>query len=325
MITNVIVGAGELGSRHLQGMLKCTHPQEVYVVDPSLEALTLAQRRASEVEHSHSIHYLTSQNLVPDSVDVAIVATTSKVRFGATYDLLANRRVRYLILEKVLFPRLAEYTAMKRLIQDSGELKVWVNHPRRMLRHYQEVRRDLGSVSGNLVVHVVGANWGLGCNGLHFIDLVAFLTGSKLDYLDANQVDNKVEKSKRSGYYEFSGTLRGRMMDGTIFSITSFNAETYPISVSIEAPCCRWLVMEGGTPAAFRFAATNLFKAEPRIVDLQYQSNLTTSIVESLVEFGACDLPTYEGVWQTHQQFVALFLDKYNQITSDQREVCPIT
>lgn len=327
MITNVIVGAGELGSRHLQGMLKCTHPQEVYVVDPSLEALTLAQRRASEVEHSHSIHYLTSQNLVPDSVDVAIVATTSKVRFGATYDLLANRRVRYLILEKVLFPRLHEYGAMKRVIESRGELKVWVNHPRRMLSHYQRIKSDLHGVNGNLVINVVGSRWGLGCNGLHFLDLVAFLCNSDLDILDSSFISDSIEESKRQGYCEFSGTLKGRMRDGTVFSITSFGSKSpQAITVSIDSPTIRWFVIEGGSaPGTFRLLVDNSLKVERGAVDLRYQSSLTTSIVEDLCQLGICRLPTYEEVYQAHYRFVSLFLEKYNQITMRDSDICPIT
>jgi pyrroline-5-carboxylate reductase len=46
---NVIIGAGELGSRHLPGLLQYEPIQEIYVVDPSETALQIAQSRAAEI------------------------------------------------------------------------------------------------------------------------------------------------------------------------------------------------------------------------------------------------------------------------------------
>ena len=40
----LIVGGGQIGSRHLQGALKSTHRLSITIVDPSLSSLELSKR-----------------------------------------------------------------------------------------------------------------------------------------------------------------------------------------------------------------------------------------------------------------------------------------
>ena len=57
----VIVGSGQLGSRHLQGVLKYNKEKlAVYVMDPSQDALEVSKERATEVDHNHELHFITN-------------------------------------------------------------------------------------------------------------------------------------------------------------------------------------------------------------------------------------------------------------------------
>lgn len=49
MYNIIIIGAGQLGSRHLQGVLKSTYALNVTVVDPSEESLNTARERAEKI------------------------------------------------------------------------------------------------------------------------------------------------------------------------------------------------------------------------------------------------------------------------------------
>ncbi|NJM62856.1 MAG: alpha/beta hydrolase [Oscillatoriales cyanobacterium RU_3_3] len=55
-------------------------------------------------------------------------------------------------------------------------VKTWVNCPRRMQPAYHKLRQDLHGHSP-ITMRVVGGGWGLACNGIHFLDLAAFLFG----------------------------------------------------------------------------------------------------------------------------------------------------
>jgi len=104
MIKNLIVGAGQLGSRHLQGMLKYNEStQIIYVIDPSLEALNISKSRAAEIDHNHQLFFQQDWNNLPEIFNVVIVATNADVREKVINQLLSNFKVKYLVLEKVLF------------------------------------------------------------------------------------------------------------------------------------------------------------------------------------------------------------------------------
>ena len=48
-ITNIaIIGAGQLGSRHLQGLKKAQLPMNIFVLDASEESLTICEQRYNE-------------------------------------------------------------------------------------------------------------------------------------------------------------------------------------------------------------------------------------------------------------------------------------
>jgi predicted dehydrogenase len=137
-----IIGAGQLGSRHLQSLSKTDYL--LYVVDPSEESLKLAKERFDEVadEFRGSISYLNRIDDLPAEIDVCIVATNSKVRAQVTESLLLHSRIRFLILEKVLFPVLKEYDHIQQLLKNSST-KAWVNCPRRMFPIFNHIKTNL--------------------------------------------------------------------------------------------------------------------------------------------------------------------------------------
>ena len=49
MFKILLIGAGQLGSRHLQGLLKFQKKQFIYVLDRSEDSLTVAKKRAAEI------------------------------------------------------------------------------------------------------------------------------------------------------------------------------------------------------------------------------------------------------------------------------------
>ena len=102
-----IIGAGQLGSRHLQGLLSYKKESlNIFIIDPSDDSLFIAKQRALELEHKHSLTFTDSFQELPKHLDFVVIATNSKVRFVVMEILLQHASVSYLILEKVLFPDL---------------------------------------------------------------------------------------------------------------------------------------------------------------------------------------------------------------------------
>lgn len=222
LIHVAIIGAGQLGSRHLQAMTLTDTLLSLEIVDPVQESLSMAEKRYKEMPANSLIKDITFHKNIDDlyeMLDVVIIATTSKSRRLVIEQLLARKKVKYLILEKVLFPALNDYDEIQKLLL-KHKVKAWVNCGRRMMSFYRNLKTIFQS-ENNLVMTVFGANWGLGCNSIHFLDLYAFLSNQNQFETDIETLDDHWIDSKRSGYIEFTGSLRIKSLKGSLL-LTSY-------------------------------------------------------------------------------------------------------
>lgn len=320
----VIVGAGELGSRHLQGLLKVTKEQAIYVLDPSEKSLEIAKNRAGEINHSHSLNFTSTWEGLPKEIDLVIVATGANVREKVVSQLLDAHKVAHLVLEKILFQDLESYIKIEALLKKT-QTPTWVNHPRRMMPHYQEIKKELDKTEEKIVFQIVGGNWGLACNGLHFIDLCSFLSGDAVKAIDFEWVDDVIHESKRANNIEFTGSLKGTMNNNNSFVITSFDGEIADITVSVATSSNRWIIQEGRAQKIVHISKENAFSEVVSSFTMDYQSSLTTALAESLFTSGNCDLPTYEEACASHVPFIEASINKYVKNTGIDTNICPIT
>ena len=319
----LLIGAGQLGSRHLQGLIKNLTQLEIYVLDPSENSIKIAKEREKEIIHTHKVVYAQSWEKLPDYFELVIIATNANIREHVIYKLLEKHKVDFLILEKVIFQELAAYQRVHDLLVQNNVI-TYVNHPRRMFESYINIKTKL-DLNTTGVYNVVGGNWGLGCNALHFLDLFVYLSGKKLKEINVHSIDDKILESSRKGFVEFTGTLTGHLSDSSFFSITSLQGESSSITVTIFNNEQRFIIQEGGTPQIYQLKKKNLFNFEKEFFKTQYQSDLSTNIAQELLENGFCLLPTYDESRHTHELFITEMLKKYNSITKLESSILPIT
>lgn len=311
----LIIGAGQLGSRHLQGVLNSEIDFEVYVVDPNLSSLEIAKSRASEISHSKHITFSESIENIPSKIEVVIVATNANVREQVITKLLNTIEVQFLILEKVLFQDLEAYDTIEQLIQIKN-IKTWVNHPRRMFEHYQEIKKQIQENSLQITnILVTGNNWGLGCNGLHLLDLCAYLSNElKIETINTNQIDKRILASKRDGFIEFTGSMNVDFENKTRAEIISNDIESSSLTIFIATQTDKWLIREGNPISVIHLKDENVAPIEISEYKPQFQSELSTLLVQDLLTLGTCKLPTYKEACELHKPFINALLDFYNVI-----------
>jgi len=319
----LLIGAGQLGSRHLQGLLKRKVSQIIYVVDPSLVSLETAKIRADEITHEHKVHYKVSWENLPVFFDLVIVATNSNVREKVVEKLMNEYHVNNLILEKVLFQKLDSFNKISLLLNQSNT-KTWVNHPRRLFKSYCDFKLLLNPQTPK-VYQVTGGNWGLGCNGLHFIDLILFLSESKIGSLDSEWIDDEILESKRIGFVEFTGTIKGQLENCSTFFISSLKDESSAITITIFDSKTRYIIQEGGTPQILILKDDSNFKPSIIPFSIEFQSNLTTQLVDDIFHNGDCNLPTFNEACDAHKPFIKCLLNTYNTLKGIENNILPIT
>ena len=320
-----IIGAGQLGSRHLQGLLSVLASNlNIYVIDPSFDSLAIAKQRSNEVEHSHTVSFHSAISELPKTLDFVVIATSSKVRLAVLQELVQNSVVKYLILEKVLFPSIWEYDVAVEIINKHG-IQCWVNHPRRMFDEYKNLKSYFRKDS-HYSFQLLGSAWGLACNGLHFIDLFEYLTDSKLTTVSCGNLNQYPIESKRQGYIEFEGTIEGQLNQKHTFSISSLSSDRIIApSICIMTDYMRVFIQESGTPKIYLFHKDNDFKPILIDINMKFQSQLTGDLFNQLINNTSCDLPTLKQASNTHRVFIQSLLDHWNKGTGNQNITLPIT
>lgn len=314
----VIVGAGQLGSRHLQGLKKAQVPMRIFVVDASDNSLQICEQRYNEVPENQlveSICFATSLQGIPEKIDFAIVATGSKPRAAIIQELVEKHKCQRLILEKFLFPKMADYEEISALFKHN-DVRAWVNCSRRYFTCYQNLRQLLLN-DGPIDFKLEGKNWGLCCNSIHQIDLFAFLSGESDISFDCSQIDPVIYESKRSGYIEMTGTILGKTEKGSSLQISSY--EQYD-----ETGRCVITSQHHKVEISEAVQKMTVDGREEEMV-LLYQSEMTGRYIEEFVTSDELPLAKFEESAKLHQQILPHFLNIYNKIKGLQSDLCPIT
>lgn len=311
MFNICVIGAGQLGSRHLQALALVKEKINIQVVDPGQDSLKTAQQRFSEVaaDFSGSISFHSSIADLSSVLDVVIIATNSKVRRAVVEELVKHKTVKNLILEKFLFPTGADYSAVRKIIVDK-RIKTWVNCPRRMVSFYQNLSLSL---QGPVHFSASGNAWGLGSNGIHLLDLFAFLTRSNELSLSGNLLDSAIIESKRPGYIEFSGSITGHSAQNSL-RITSFNENPSALQITISSPTVNYYIKEGAKSEVIISKQENGWVFEKEEFTIPFQSHLTNIVVDDILKSGTCALTEYRESEKLHVQFLNLLLQHLRKV-----------
>lgn len=320
-----IIGAGQLGSRHLQALALLESPIKINVVDPSQENLLMAKKRFEQINgyYKHSTSYFSSIDEIQDLTnDLVIIATNAQVRFSVLDKILCTLDVENLILEKVLFQQQSDYNKAHELLASTNS-KAYVNCPRRLQSFYKKVKDSLKNRQSLLRLEVIGNNWGLGCNGIHFIDLFEFLTGETVSSWQ-NDLDKSIFDSKRKGFKEFSGWVYGRSNTGNTISMGCFKEGYINVVLRITTANKRFTIYEG-LNKYFEEDLSKTWNMGEGKLEMAFQSNLTNKVVQSLIDSNQCLLTSYDVSKSLHVPFIQLLLQHYNAINGTEELSCPIT
>lgn len=313
-----IIGSGQLGSRHLQGLKTAQTEMEIWVIDANIKSLTVAKERCDAVEATtpKKVHYAQTIEELPEEIDLVIIATGSKPRASIIKSLLSRCNVKNLVLEKVLFPMLSDYDDIGNLLIEKN-VKCWVNCPRRMYGMYKMIEAIIDK-SKPITMIYGEENWGLCCNSIHEIDIFMYLTGEDSYTINTSLLNTEIEASKRSGYIEMTGCLKVTTPKGNELILTSENGFTGKPGITI---------ING--PTKLFIDETHGFwneGEERHEFKMPYQSQLSGVLADEVLIKGNCSLSTFEQSTSYHKPFIAALLEKYNIIINDKdNKLLPIT
>lgn len=320
----VLVGAGQLGSRHLQGLANIDIPVSIDVIDPNEASLKTAQERYAQIAANPNISKVSFLPRISDlsgQIDLAIIATNADVRADVISSLVLNHTVRNLVMEKILFQKEADFERIATLL-NRQHVYAEVNCPRRIFPFYLHLKEAL-AVEAGFSFSVNGSHWGMGCNAIHFLDLFAHLSGNSIVEIKDALLDDNILESKRPGFVEFTGTISGNNLRGDIFSISSRIEPDIPLKITINTDAQLIEIDESAGKASFFNKVTEVMSQESFV--LPYQSQLTGIVARDMLLSGAGGLTPYRESAQLHIPVLRAFLSHLNWVSEKHFDHCPIT
>lgn len=320
----LIVGAGQLGSRHLQGASQVKTKINLLVVDKSPSSIKNAIKRYGEMDFNPSIKNISYFNdlneIRVNEIDLAIVATTADIRANIIVALNNQFAIKKIILEKILFQKESDYWLINNLIK-INKITAWVNHPRRSFPFYKKLKKEL-ELHNKYKMKVTGGSWGLACNGLHFIELISYLTERKELNLDTSHLESFLLESKRKGFYEVMGTIKGKI--GEVDIELNCDQGDSPIEIEINSEFENLYIYESHNKIINKNLKSNKINYKSKKI-LYNQSEITGVLIDSILNESKCDLPYFEDVMEQHLLFTKKIMQHINKHSTKEFDYCPIT
>ncbi len=321
----LIVGCGQLGSRHLQAVASLPSVAQIEVVDPRPEALQLGRDRLAELglERQPEVRWL--QSLREASfADLCIIATQAEGRCGLVCSISEQLRIERFLLEKMVAQAIRDY---ENLIEFSrrNSLSVWVNCKTRAHASHRRIKQNLHP-DEPLVLSIAGGNHGLANNGVHAADLFVFFDSIEEIRLTAARIDPILHPSKRgANIFDLSGTIHAHSSKGSTFTLSLAAGHFAPLQFSVTAPRYR-AVVDDMVKCFYESSAESdwVWREVPYDANLSV-SFMTRGFVTDILASGACELPTLEQCFPAHQLILRSLRPYFNRMMGTDSEICPVT
>ena len=295
-----IIGAGNIGSRHLQALKAIKIPLDITVVDPNPESLNIAKERYNSMpagQYEHTINYCKNYDKIKDEFDIAIIATHSNIRRMVIEQLLESSHVKSFILEKILFTKAEDYLIVRDLLKEQNS-QAWVNCTRRVIPFYNDQIKNWFNKK-KIIYFVSGSKWYLISNLIHFIDYMSYII-DQIDFeIDFNHLDLKLEKSRIPTFLELNGTINLYFNEGSIGVINCYASGNQPVIVDIASDEIRCILNEEQGKAWVNIGNNEEIWKDYK-AKLLYSSQITTFLVEDILKNNKCSLTPYEESMKLH-------------------------
>lgn len=206
----LVLGAGRMGLRHCLGVLKVDRIKTLIVVDVNQVALDNAKTQLETKKNAITIEYQTLEGFLKSktTIDIAIIAATAGNRTEICQKLL-NFNPRYFLIEKPLGQSINQVEELIAFFNNNTNVKAFVNLNTRLYPGYQKLKEDLQhlpQLKGQLTISINTGTLGIGANGIHYIDLIKYLTDATNIKIVAASVDDTIIPSGRgTEFADFGG------------------------------------------------------------------------------------------------------------------------
>lgn len=293
----LLVGLGNIGSRHLESLEKLPKKFIIYIHDQN-------KIKLNRFKKNINFNFVSNLDLIKKlCFKVCIIATTASLRKNLIKKICGLASVKHWIVEKPIEQSLKNL----KIINQITKKNIWVNTPRRSFIFYKNLKKKIG----RKISHVyLSGNIEIACNSIHFIDIVSFLINSDVKKIITSNLNKKWRQSKRKGFVDVFGKLIIFYKNGVVFTINAFKKN----NINFEKNYTLKIFTKKNEKYEIN-ETRNLVSKSSKIKKtkiLQYQSKITKKFVMDLLNYNRCELPKLNKVICNHQILLSSLIRHYN-------------
>lgn len=314
----LILGCGNIGSRHLQALTKLPYNLEIDIIEPNSDSKDIAKSRLNQSNFDSKKHKISWFDTVDESLqsyDLAIISTPSPRRVENIIKLL-EMGIKQFLIEKIVCQSDAEYESLLSNLE-KYDAKGWINTNMRYFDFYQKIKTNLKK--SKIHISVIGSRPVLGTNAIHYLDLACWLSDDPNYVLSGDYLMEETFPNKRgTQFLEFAGTLIGTGKKSSAV-LTFFPESDLPTIISIvddenhimiDEMNDKIFVLSGNLEINYQF---------------EHVSTLTTKIIYDIFEKNDCLLPTAAEIFPLHSELFRIFNNHLKKTKNIETSLCPIT
>ena len=310
MVNVCLIGCGGVGKRHLEAMLKVKNDINIEVVEPNIEntPTTLV---------GQNINYFSKIEDVSNNIDICLIATTANVRKKVILELISKKNVKFIILEKVVFQNEKDFDEIIKLFEEKN-IKSWVNCHLRAQPIYKELKTQSIISYDTTMTYEYSDDFTLSSSAIHILDLFSYLCDDYDLEIQDIVTDTELKSSRHSGCVDFNGYMKVKSTNGYELVVKKRDAH-FGEHLTIYHNDLTVRSSEGDDPD------NRIGFVQDKKIPYVWQSSLTNSYIDDIIEKSDCNLSTLENSAKLHKimlkSFRNLLKEKYNREVVD----CPIT
>lgn len=226
----IVIGAGRMGLRHIQGILSVDTVESICIVDISEQALENAKKSLEENKSFHKCDFQLSTQLDHSKkYDTGIIASTANNR-EELFDQLVALGCQNIMVEKPLGQSYEEVLAFSNKVEGTN-VNCCVNLNMRMYDDFIQLKKDfetLPQLKGIKTITMNTGTIGIGANGIHYLDLLYFLLDAGDATIKAASIsETLIESPRGNSFGDFGGwaaidyTKGGELLGTALLSLSS--------------------------------------------------------------------------------------------------------
>lgn len=306
----LIVGFGGMGCRHAQSLINSYNDSLVYIHEPNDEIYKQNLNLIGQSLNKNIIR-LSSLNKIKSNIDFCVIATSSGPRFEILKELLCYE-ISYFLVEKVVFQSNNQFEEIQKFI---GDKLVYVNFVNRYFKNYIDIKREINNKP--FTMDVIGDDFGLGCNALHYFDLFKYFGANRIRLDKFNLTENLNGNKRGINYKEVLGQISIISENGSSLNISSESRREGGVEIILKSSNKTHILNEK-LSNHIEFGINDIKTSQ---LHIEYTSVLTSKIFNDMLESN-CLLPTLNDTKDIHSVLFESINKSLNLKTED---ICPVT